>query len=426
MRRPRTTRFTVVFAIGLTGALLWPTPAYAAPRCFGKTATIVGTAGPDRLSGTNVRDVIVSLGGQDRISGRGGKDLLCGGRGSDLVMGGDGRDRLSGGRAADGLKPGPGRDFIDGGTSQFDDVRYPDAPGPIAGSLVTGTAMGEGVDTFEHVEQLVGGPFDDVLEGDDGPTNVLIGLAGNDTLTGNGGDDALVGGDGDDALDGGDGFDFAENYFKNAFIPPFAPLAGPVTVNLTTGTSTGNGTDSLVSIEGASGSLGDDLMTGDAGDNNFVALNEGSDTVDADAGDDLVDGGDEADDLDGGSGTDLLGNLDATAGMTIDLSVPSDSHGDTLAGFENLIGTFFDDVLTGTDGPNEIEGADGDDDLFGLADDDVLIGDFFGFTEGGTDSADGGVGTDACDAETETNCETEPTPPATTSLARSAMEAKMQ
>ena len=43
MRRRRTTYFTVVAAIGLTGALLWPTAAYAAPRCFGKAATIVGT-----------------------------------------------------------------------------------------------------------------------------------------------------------------------------------------------------------------------------------------------------------------------------------------------------------------------------------------------------------------------------------------------
>ncbi len=119
-----------------------------------------------------------------------------------------------------------------------------------------------------------------------------------------------------------------------------------------------------------------------------------------------------------GSGTDQLGNLDATAGVTVNLSVPSDSHGDTLTGFEDLIGTFFDDVLTGTDGPNRIEGADGDDDLSGLGGDDTLIGDFFDFTDSGVDSADGGVGTNACDAETETNCESEPSPP--DALARSS------
>jgi Ca2+-binding RTX toxin-like protein len=424
MRRRRTTYFTVVAAIGLTGAMLWPTAAYAAPRCFGKAATIVGTSHRERLTGTSGRDVIVGRGGGDRLDGRGGNDLLCGGGGGDLLIGGNGRDRLDGGGGGDALKPDAGNDFIDGGKSLFDDVRYPDAPGPIEASLVTGIATGEGNDTFENVEQLVGGAFDDVLEGDDGPTNVLIGLAGNDALTGNGGDDVLAGGDGDDALDGGDGFDFADNYFRNAFMPS-EPLAGPMTVNLTTGTSTGNGTDTLVDIDAASGSLGDDVMTGNAGDNAFVVLNEGTDTVDAGPGDDLVDGGDGTDHLEGGPGTDQLGNLDATAGMTVNLSVPSDSHGDTLSGFEDLIGTFFDDVLTGTEGPNRIEGADGDDELSGLGGDDTLIGDFFDFSDGGADSADGGVGTDACDAETETNCETAPSPPPMPSLARQAVAMKM-
>jgi hypothetical protein len=111
--------------------------------------------------------------------------------------------------------------------------------------------------------------------------------------------------------------------------------------------------------------------------------------------------------------------------MTVNLSVPSDSHGDTLSGFEDLIGTFFDDVLTGTEGPNRIEGADGDDELSGLGGDDTLIGDFFDFSVGGADSADGGVGTDACDAKTETNCETEPSPPPMPSLARQAVAVKV-
>jgi hypothetical protein len=58
-----------------------------------------------------------------------------------------------------------------------------------------------------------------------------------------------------------------------------------------------------------------------------------------------------ADDLDGGPGVDLLGNLDATAGMTIDLSTQTNSHADVFTGFENVWGTFFDDVITGTTAP---------------------------------------------------------------------------
>lgn len=46
----------------------------------------------------------------------------------------------------------------------------------------------------------------------------------------------------------------------------------------------------------------------------------------------------------------------------------------------------------------------------------MLIGDFFGFTNGGNDSADGGPGTDECDAETEVSCEADPPPPVTTAV----------
>jgi len=266
---------------------------------------------------------------------------------------------------------------------------------------------GMGRDTLESgIEQIVGGPFDDVIEGND-VFNVLIGLAGNDTITALGGDDALVGGAGDDVLDGGDGFDFAENYFVDAFMSQDL-LAGPVTVNLITGVSTGNGNDTLVAMEAASGSMGDDVMTGNAETNDFVALFEGSDTVDAGPGDDVVDGGEGADDLDGGPGVDLLGNLDAPDGMTIDLSTQTNSHGDVFTGFENVWGTFFDDVITGDDGPNELVGLDGVDLLSGLGGDDLILGGFFGFVDPEADTADGGLGTDACDAETEIACEADP------------------
>jgi hypothetical protein len=120
-----------------------------------------------------------------------------------------------------------------------------------------------------------------------------------------------------------------------------------------------------------------------------------------------VDAGDGADDLDGGLGTDLLGNLHASAGMTVNLSIPSDSDGDTLAGFEDVWGTFYDDVLTGTDGANGIFGVDGDD---------LIAGDFPGFPEFGVESADGGLGTDQWEAETEVNCEADPQPAAPRAL----------
>jgi uncharacterized delta-60 repeat protein len=85
-------------------------PPPPAPRCAGKPATIVGTAGRDRLRGTRRADVIVALGGNDRVIGRGGNDVVCGGRGRDLLSGGRGRDRLSGGPQRDTCIGGAARD----------------------------------------------------------------------------------------------------------------------------------------------------------------------------------------------------------------------------------------------------------------------------------------------------------------------------
>ena len=55
------------------------------PTCRGVPATVVGTAGADRLAGTARADVIVGLGGDDSIFGAGGDDLVCGGPGNDLI-----------------------------------------------------------------------------------------------------------------------------------------------------------------------------------------------------------------------------------------------------------------------------------------------------------------------------------------------------
>jgi uncharacterized delta-60 repeat protein len=85
------------------------------PRCAGRRATIVGTAGRDTLRGTRRADVIVALGGNDRIRGLAGNDLICGGAGDDRLSGGPGRDRLRGERGRDRLLGGPGRDRLIGG-----------------------------------------------------------------------------------------------------------------------------------------------------------------------------------------------------------------------------------------------------------------------------------------------------------------------
>jgi len=63
-------------------------------RCMGRKATIVGTQGPDELTGTPRRDVIAALGGKDTVRGLSGADLICGGKGRDKLLGGPGHDQV--------------------------------------------------------------------------------------------------------------------------------------------------------------------------------------------------------------------------------------------------------------------------------------------------------------------------------------------
>jgi Ca2+-binding RTX toxin-like protein len=83
--------------------------------CNGRAATIVGTAGADKIKGTPGPDVIVGLDGADKLSGLGGKDRICGENGKDKLFGGAGNDRLLGGKGKDVLKGGKGKDVLKGG-----------------------------------------------------------------------------------------------------------------------------------------------------------------------------------------------------------------------------------------------------------------------------------------------------------------------
>lgn len=83
-------------------------------KCKGKKATLIGTAGKDKIKGTAKRDVIVAFGGNDTVKGLGGNDVLCGKGGRDRLIGGKGKDLLVGGAGADKLVGGAGKDTLSG------------------------------------------------------------------------------------------------------------------------------------------------------------------------------------------------------------------------------------------------------------------------------------------------------------------------
>lgn len=101
----------------------------SAVLCSGKVTTMVGTDGPDELTGTLEADVIAGLNGDDVISGLAGEDIVCAGGGADHVLGGSGNDvlfgqggndRLFGNQSADMLNGGLGHDRCDGGLGAGD------------------------------------------------------------------------------------------------------------------------------------------------------------------------------------------------------------------------------------------------------------------------------------------------------------------
>jgi Tol biopolymer transport system component len=77
---------------------------------------IVGTNGPDYLTGGGYDDVILGEGGNDTIFGGAGDDRLYGGPGNDVITGGPGEDKIYGGPGSDTIYADDGeRDFIDCG-----------------------------------------------------------------------------------------------------------------------------------------------------------------------------------------------------------------------------------------------------------------------------------------------------------------------
>jgi len=377
------------------------------PKCFGRTATKVGTRKAELLVGTAKADVIVGRGGADQIDGRGGNDLICGSGGGDIVFGSTGDDVIDGGRGDDtlfgmedddrikmgggffnGAVGGPGNDRLTGGNG-FDLIAYVDAPGSVNADLAAGTATGEGTDTLADIDGVVGSGSNDTLRGTSG-TNILLGGGGDDAIFtgGNTGDLStpataaldVVSGDGDpqappgnDTLSGGAGMNVLDYSFSEA----------AVQVDLTLGTANGEGLDTVTGFNVVIGSEFDDTLTGNGEDNGFQPF-LGNDSID------------------GSGGADTLILLSATEGATANLATGSSSGDgtDTFSSIENLWGSAGPDNLTGDMGQNAIYGLDGADRIGAGAGDDRLDG------GDGIDALDGGDGNDSCTTgETVANCE---------------------
>uniref|UniRef100_UPI0018FE1C21 beta strand repeat-containing protein n=2 Tax=Pseudomonas bohemica TaxID=2044872 RepID=UPI0018FE1C21 len=131
------------------------------------------------------------------------------------------------------------------------------------------------------------------------------------------------------------------------------------------------------------GGDGNDVLVAGAGDNELFG-DDGNDTLFSGPGNDL---------LDGGSGNNTADYSLATAGVTVSTAETGAQHTggagvDTLVNIQNLIGSNYDDHLTGDQGNNLLNGGLGNDVLNGGAGDDILIG------GPGNNTLTGGLGSD--------------------------------
>ena len=292
--------------------------------------------------------------------------------GNDFLLGGNGDDYLYGNSGDDTLNGSLGNNYIDGG-SGVDTVEF--------------SAVG-----LNHVkvdlETRSGEKYDgaNVLLGTDTLMNIEIvkGTSGNDTLLGNDSNNTLYGGDGDDTLAGRGGVNYLDGEGGNNWVS-FSDSQHSATVDLGANPAYGeavvNGNTSvLYNIDNIIGSNIADTFTG----------NNNSNTILGGRGDDTISGGNGNNFLDGEDGTNTLSygyfnNGGGVNGLSINLSSSSVNHGaytDTIGNFQNLIGTNYNDTLTGNAQNNTIWAGTGDDQLVASLGNDHLLG------ENGNDTVD--------------------------------------
>lgn len=248
------------------------------------------------------------------------------------------------------------------------------APGGAFAAINTTVDLGNGTDTFIFQYAAVTTP----ALGDAGNAALGLGLAADGTINGG----QPVGGAADFRIDD------AENIVVNG--------------------SNTLGVGDVVNLSD-DGQSGFSVVTGTADDTQAtVAPVDQGVTFNAGSGDDTLVSGDGPDNFQGGPGVDTIDYSGSSVGVTADLTAATGTGqgNDTLVDVQNVVGSDFDDIITGNALDNVLSGNDGDDVVNGGAgndtvtggdDDDTLLG------GAGDDDVDGGAGDDVIDEEATAN-----------------------
>ncbi|MCC0809349.1 hypothetical protein FPV16_24655 [Methylobacterium sp. W2] len=307
-----------------------------------------GSTAASSIGGTNFILSPDNAGYFVNFTGHVGLSYLSGGDFGDHFIAGIGDDTLKGEAGDDVLEGGAGADILNGGTGNNTASYQHSLVGVVAdlsGLLTqTGDAIG---DTFIDIQNLIGTTFDDIL----------VGNVTDNVLDGGAGDDILEGGLGSNIISGGSGQNTVS--YQNIH---FSLNAG-VNINLSIGHAADlyDGvqiSDTLIDIQNAVGSVGDDNLQGSAANN-------------------ILQGGAGADLINGNGGVDTASYSLSASGVQVNLAshygAGGDAEGDTLYNIENLLGSTFADTLTGDALSNTLTGFGGGDALYGMGGNDRLV-----------------------------------------------------
>jgi len=355
-------------------------------------ALINGTESNDTLNGTADDDEINGLGGNDTINSSAGADRIDGGAGlGDRIFyrNSDAAITLNNGVLSGGHAQGDtlfnveifiGSDFAD---------EY------ILGSADTILRLlgGSGDDVISNssstIELLDGGGDDDIITNESSGVVLedINGSFGNDTITNFGiviedirgsiGDDIIIneaGGMVQDDIFGGDGNDTITNILGGTVTDTIDGERGDdiITSNADNDIIVNSGTVRF-SLEGGSGNdtitntgivnfeivggTGDDIITNSGTVQHDIIAGDGNDTV--------INSGTYNEAINGGAGIDTLQFTNTATGVDITLAEAEDviqqNRGDSVADFEIVIGTNFDDTITGSTASETISGGSGND-----------------------------------------------------------------
>ncbi|MEQ6250932.1 calcium-binding protein [Sulfitobacter sp. HNIBRBA3233] len=315
-----------------------------------------------------------------------GNDLLTGDHGANMLWGRHGDDTLMGNGGDDTLVGGNGRDVA---LYAFAFDRYEITVKGAFGNLIEVRHLDglEGTDTLLNVDVLhfadrtlpahdggvprtEGTDGDDVLRGTPDVEGIFLGLAGDDViLPGRGGGESF----GDRGTDTLSFYDVDLAAGRGIRVDLTAPGSGQVVlsdisyfarhdfagIEVVTGTSAAD-------FFNAAARATEMSMRGLGGADVFV-LSQGAETVDGGAGRDRIVFRSELD----GTGV----NMSLLRGRGWE----GDAAGDHYTGIEDVVGTAYNDTITGDHGDNLLRGGVGDDILIGNDGDDYLDG------GGGTD-----------------------------------------